>query len=168
MNSKPVSRSMVKAVSRRNSTSGWKYSRNSSLSSFLNAMTPKATVRPRLPIAIAQRRRSIQPARRPAQADADPVPVAAAGASVAAGSRPTSMSAGSSVCASIHAAVTPMATMLPMSRNGGDSLVLRLRKPSTVVNDVKNTDVTLLYRLSSIAARRSSPRWRFTRYVLSR
>ena len=54
-------------------------------------------------------------------------------------------------------AVTPIATMLPSSRSGGDSLRFRVRNPSAVVRLVIATAVRFSRTASTAAARRSSP-----------
>ena len=71
----------------------------------------------------------------------------------------TAMNAGRNNTEYTHAAVTPMATILPRSRNGGTSLKFSDRKPITVVKLVRNTGCQLMRRLSTIAACLSRP-WR--------
>ena len=68
-------------------------------------------------------------------------------------------SAGSSVIEKIQARTTPTAVKLPSSWNGGESLKLSVRKPTTVVRLVRNTGFALR-RMASISASSFSLPWR--------
>ena len=65
--------------------------------------------------------------------------------------------AGSSVTAKTKAHMEPNATMLPMTRNGGISEKLRLRKPIAVVSDVRKTGQMLNSTAWTAACFRSIP-----------
>ena len=68
-----------------------------------------------------------------------------------------STSAGNKVIEYSHANVTPMATRLPKSWNGGESLKFRLKNPKSVVALVRNTGDALSRRLDIIALCLFSP-----------
>ena len=66
--------------------------------------------------------------------------------------------AGKKLMANNHATITPIAEVLPRSRKGGASLKFSVIKPIAVVNEVRNTGVKLMRKLSRIAVILSSPK----------
>ena len=69
------------------------------------------------------------------------------------------ITAGSSVIEKIQAKITPTVVRLPSSRNGGESLKLSVRKPTTVVRVVRNTGFALR-RMASTSASSFGLPWR--------
>src|SRR3569832_619549 len=154
MSETPVRSCVVKSVARRTSTLSSKYFTNWSFNSLRGTKATIASDATITPHSSARRRVTTKSATLVMNR------LSSATALGLTRSGMTASSAGRKNTVNTSATSTPIAVMLPRSRNGGASLKFMLRNPTAVVTEVNTTACMFTRNASSIASYCRLPSWR--------